>query len=34
MLHDHVVRVLDRGISDENEDYIVYKYVKSDDLDQ
>lgn len=29
VLHDNVVRVLDRGVSDENEDYIVYEHIDS-----
>jgi hypothetical protein len=34
VLHDHVVRVLDRGVSDEGEDYIVYEHVEGGDLDR
>ncbi|MBX3376789.1 MAG: serine/threonine protein kinase [Phycisphaeraceae bacterium] len=34
VLHDHVVRVLDRGLSDEGEDYIVYEHVEGGDLDR
>ncbi|UCD74919.1 MAG: serine/threonine protein kinase [Phycisphaerales bacterium] len=30
--HPHVVRVLDRGISDQNEDFIVYEFVEGGDL--
>lgn len=33
VLHDNVVRVLDRGVSDQDEDYIVYEHVEGGDLD-
>jgi len=33
VVHDNVVRVLDRGVSDEDEDYIVYEHVEGGDLD-
>lgn len=33
VLHDNVVRVLDRGITEQDEDYIVYEHVEGGDLD-
>lgn len=33
VLHDNVVRVLDRGVSEDDEDYIVYEHVEGGDLD-
>src|ERR1043165_8796779 len=33
VLHSHVVRVLDRGVSEQDEDYIVYEHVPGGDLD-
>lgn len=32
VVHPNVVRVLDRGVSDQDEDYIVYEYVDGGDL--
>jgi hypothetical protein len=32
--HDNVVRVLDRGVSDEQEDYIVYEHIDAGTLDE
>jgi serine/threonine protein kinase len=33
VIHDHVARVLDRGVSADGEDYIVYEYIEGGDLD-
>src|SRR5262249_8770250 len=33
VLHDNVVRVLDRGVSEQDEDYIIYEHVEGGDLD-
>lgn len=32
VVHRHVVRVLDRGVSDDDEDFIVYEHVEGGDL--
>ncbi len=34
VVHDHVVRVFDKGASEEGEDYIVYEFVDGGDLDK